>query len=414
MAIDYSNPIVRNAVRYDEIGIEKECLRVTGSGTLAHTPHPFRESEKNIDRDFCENQIEFISDVFTDSSELISQLEELHDKAYSVIEQNGELLWSFSNPPFVSDEDDILIASFSEGNKSREIYRRYLANKYGKMKMLFSGIHYNFSFSEELITASQNDKNALYLSLAVKLVKYGWLLVYLMSASPVLDDSYIRLTALNKTDKYRYASLRCSEAGYWNDFIPILNYSSIAEYVESIQSYIDRGLLRSSSELYYPVRLKPSGKNSLEGLTNGINHVELRTLDLNPFSRVGISKDDIDFIHLLILYLSSLDDDEFSVNEQVISIKNIRIAALYDDCSNKIVQKGRRVPTRNAAEHVLKSIKSFADKYFPEFSDSATLQLKKLNGKRYARKVRNQFSDDFIIKGLELAKNNARGANVYV
>ncbi|MCH5304541.1 MAG: hypothetical protein J1E41_06725, partial [Ruminococcus sp.] len=247
MPIDFKCSILRNESKKDEIGIEKESLRITSGGRLAHTPHPFDENEKNIDRDFCENQIEFISDIFTDSEKLVEHLEKLHNKTYSKIKKNGELLWPFSNPPYVSGEDDIHIAKFSEKCKQREDYRSYLATKYGKMKMLFSGIHYNFSFSDGFIrTAAQQSgadysdfKNRLYLELAKKLTEYGWLIVYLTSASPLLDNSYIRYTALEDNDQFRYASVRCGEAGYWNDFIPILNYSSLREYTDSIRRYVD-------------------------------------------------------------------------------------------------------------------------------------------------------------------------------
>lgn len=414
MAIYFNNPSLINAARYNEIGIEKECLRITENGRLSHTPHPFSEDDKNIGRDFCENQLEFISDVFTDSGKLIKQLENLHDRTYRVIEKSGELLWSFSNPPYVSGEDDILIAKFSEKKAKKESYRNYLAEKYGKMKMLFSGIHYNFSFSQEFIRLSGTEKNSIYLELAKKLVSYGWFIVYLMSASPLLDSSYIKYTALNETDRYRFSSVRCSEAGYWNDFIPVLSYNSIEEYTDSIQRYIDRGLLHSSAELYYPIRLKPKGVNNLGNLKKGINHIELRMLDLNPFSRVGITKEDIDFIHLFILWLSTLKDIDLNSSRQTTAVKNIRTAALYDDSSNTLNIDSKKVSTKSAAENILSLVKDFSEKYFPEFKEAVNVQLDKLNGGRYASLVREKFSGNFQTLGLRLAKENAKGAEIYV
>lgn len=416
MAINFDNILLRQAVSLDEIGIEKECLRVTREGRLVQTKHPFPETDSHIDRDFCENQIEFISGIYTDTDELIAHLNELHDKAYQKLRENDELLWSFSNPPFISGEDEIPIAKFGEENKSRELYRNYLADKYGKMKMVFSGIHYNFSFSEEFIMRSGADKDKLYLDLAQKLVKYGWLIVYLTAASPLLDKSYIQHTALSETDNYRYSSVRCSQAGYWNDFIPVLSYKSLGEYIDSIKSYIDKGLLKSSAELYYPIRLKPKGKNSLEALGNGVNHIELRMLDLNPFSRVGILKEDIDFIHLFILWLCSLESSDFTEREQIAAIKNIKKSALYDDNSVFLDIDGKQLSTAEAARKIMQYVCEFGYRYFPQFIEALDFQLSKLNNspRRYANAVRNNFGRDYLLAGLKLAEIYEKGVEKIV
>lgn len=414
MVLNFRDNRIKNAVKGNEIGIEKECLRIDSRGRLAHTPHPFPENDKNIGRDFCENQIEFISDVFTDSGELIAHLNRLHDRAYDKIQKNGELLWSFSNPPFVSGENDIPIAKFSKANKAKENYRNYLAEKYGKMKMLFSGIHYNFSLSPRIFNISGIDKDSFYLDLAQKLLSYSWLIVYLTAASPLLDDSYIKNTALDENDKYRYASVRCSEVGYWNDFIPTLNYNSIEEYSYSILRYVTAGLLKTSSELYYPVRIKPRGENSLKNLLNGANHIELRILDVNPFSRTGIAKEDIDFIHILILWLCSFKSESLSERQQIDAVKNIKTAALYDDSSNKIIINNKTLSTKAAVKLVLNSVCSFSKQFFPEFYSSVDFQLSKLNGNRYAKLAREQFGGDFSGLGLKLAEKYTKGEKVSV
>ena len=84
-----------------------------------------------------------------------------------------------------------------------------------------------------------------------------------------------------------------SEKGYWNTFLPIFDYRSLDAYIQSMEYYIRAGELREIRELYYPVRLKPKGENSLANLKQGVDHIELRMLDLNPFSPVGISKEDM-------------------------------------------------------------------------------------------------------------------------
>lgn len=112
----------------------------------------------------------------------------------------------------------------------------------------------------------------------------------------IFDD-----TAIGKDIITPYSSARCSEIGYWNDFIPVLKYNTLTNYICSIQKYVDKELLKSVSELYYPIRLKPHGENSLENLeSSGVNHIEFRMLDLNPLSPTGIIKDDIDFYICLL------------------------------------------------------------------------------------------------------------------
>ena len=398
MLFDIGN--INKYINEAEFGIERESLRVSADGSLAQTPHPF-ESHKNIDRDFCENQIEFISDVFNKPEQVNEQLWELQRLVNGKLKENGEFLWSFSNPPRISGENEIPVAEYTGSLRNKSVYRRYLAKKYGKIKMLFSGIHLNFSFTQELIKtvfeqSEYNDfndfKNDLYLKLAARLTEYAWLVVYLTAASPVSDDTV-------GTESNIYSSIRCSERGYWNYFTPILDYSNLQRYTGSIQKYIDDGNLRSVSELYYPVRIKPRGANSLEALAkNGINHIELRVIDVNPLTSTGIFTEDIKFIHLLMLYLVSLPEHEFTGTEQIKAINDIKAAAVFGN--NDI---------KHRAEKVLGDIKSFVLKYFPQYSDVIEYQIDKTHsGNSYAEIVSRRFGSDYMNKGIALAKEYQR------
>lgn len=153
MSFNFDNQNIIKNMYKGNFGIEKESLRVQKDGFLAHTAHPFGNNP-HIDRDFCENQVEIVTDIFDDTSSAFNQLSELHNnvvKKLKSLETGGEILWLFSNPPYVKGENDIPIASFKGSLKGKEIYRKYLAEKYGKKKMLFSGIHFNFSFADELV-----------------------------------------------------------------------------------------------------------------------------------------------------------------------------------------------------------------------------------------------------------------------
>lgn len=375
MSFNFDNQNIINNMYKGSFGIEKESLRVNKDGFLSHTSHPFG-SNPHIDRDFCENQVEIVTDAFGDTSSVFNQLSDLHNtvvKKLLNLESGGEILWLFSNPPYVKGESDIPIASFKGSLTGKETYRKYLAEKYGKKKMLFSGIHFNFSFADELLKCGFYDskadnfadyKNNLYLELAKKMTKYSWLIVYLTAASPIMDGSYFDDRAIGKSVVTPFSSARCSKIGYWNEFTPILNYNNLESYVNSFQQYIDDGLLKSASELYYPIRLKPQGANSIENLkTTGINHIELRMLDLNPLSPVGIFKEDMDFLHMLILYMTSLDDEDFSESEQICAIKNVKQAAEYDDENTFINLDGEKIPLKYAALDVLCDMQRFFEKH---------------------------------------------------
>lgn len=99
--------------------------------------------------------------------------------------------------------------------------------------MTFSGIHVNYSFSDELLKAEfplqedddfQKFKNRFYLELAQKLAVYGWLLVAVSAASPLLDSSFLEKGVCGRDVFTGMASVRCGEMGYWNEFAPILDY----------------------------------------------------------------------------------------------------------------------------------------------------------------------------------------------
>lgn len=414
MGFDFADKKLFDYIFTGEFGIEKECLRTDQRGYLSCTPHPFL-NHKHIQRDFCESQVEFITDVFNDVQKVESQLYSLHTTvAQKIADDYNELIWPFSNPPYVKNEDSIPVANFVGSMKNKSVYRQYLAEKYGKMKMLYSGIHLNFSFAEPLLNYAFSKsgvknftefKNGIYLELAKKLISYTWLIVYLTAASPVMDGSFFSSEMLGKSKVTDYRSVRCGKLGYWNSFVPILGFSSIDDYTASIQSYIDKGLLKSASELYYPIRLKPKGVNSLQQLGNGVNHIELRMLDVNPFSPVGIFAEDINFIHLLIIYLMSKPDYNFTDDMQCKAISNEKNAASF--INDEIYFNGSYVKVGEAAKNVIEDMQSFF-KGFDSNSINCTLkyQLDKLiyPEKNYAQRAIKEFGDNYVQRGIELAQ----------
>ena len=382
-----------------EFGLERETLRVTHNGHMAHTPHPF-PNDPNIVKDFCENQTEINTGVHTSAEAVIEELATHTQRLNEALEERRERLWLYSNPPRIKNADDIPVALYEGDQSSKHSYRLYLAEKYGKYKMTLSGIHVNYSLSEELLRqcfdASSSDdftahKNEVYLRLAESLIAYGWIINLLLSASPVCDGSYFSPERIGEPVLTRYASLRCGEEGYWNSFTPHLSYDSVLSYALSIQRYIDSGALAGVGELYYPIRLKPRGANRLNTLVqNGVNHIEIRNVDINPLASQGIDSRDLQFIELLILYLVS----EPSKQPQEFAVQNYKNAALLDiDKAEITLPNGAVLCAREAGLHLLKRMRAFYahGQYVAAYSVSDILdyQMNKLTvkGARYANRI---------------------------
>ena len=412
------NDAVRSHLLKGNFGLEKESLRITKDGYFALTLHPFPDN-KNIVYDFCENQTEINTDVAPSAEEaerlLLSCTAQIHQKLASMDEP--EYLWPFSNPPYIRNERDIPVARDTSKVMSSKSYREYLSDRYGRYKMSLSGIHVNFSFADELLKAdfalSETDdfeeyKNRVYLDLAAGLAAYGWIVTVLTAASPLLDGSYFERGKRGITVFNGLASTRCSELGYWNYFVPAFDYSDIQAYAASIRQYVDTGLIAAPTELYYPVRLKSYGRNDLDRLAaEGISHIELRTVDLNPFELSGINRKDLQFIQLLYVWIASRPAMHLSLRDQVQVAQNFKNAAHYDLKTVKIVIPDG--PSRSVVKtglSVIEAMKEFYHDFPDDVMEILNFEEEKLliPEKRYAWMVREQFEDDFAGKGLELAR----------
>ncbi|MGN0854889.1 MAG: hypothetical protein ACI4R9_05140 [Kiritimatiellia bacterium] len=313
--LDIRDPTIRPYALEGSFGLEREALRVTADGRMAQTPHPFPADHPRIVRDFCENQTEINTGVHPSAEEAVAELAEIDATLRTRIAQDGERLWTNSNPPPIADETEIVPARFTGPLAGKSAYRDYLAGKYGKRLMAYCGIHVNFSFGERLVTAAGVGRDELYLHVAAQCVKWGWAIVALTAASPAGP----------------YASVRCSEQGYWNRFVPILDFSSVKAYAKSIARYVQDGLLAAPSELYYPVRLKPRGMNNLLTLAErGIDHIEIRCVDLNPLTGGLVDARDVEFVHLFLLWCAAQERETLSAAKQAESVGWFKAAARLD------------------------------------------------------------------------------------
>ncbi len=331
-------------------GLEKENLRTDLNGNLALTTHPeiFGDKAKHpyITTDFAEAQVEMVTPTFNSTGEVLNFMEALHDLVS--LELKDEVLWPYSLPPRLPADDNLIKeAQFIDPEITE--YREYLAHKYGKRKQLLSGVHFNFSFSDkfmELMYCANPDnlsfrefKDQVYLKVARYYLKYCWLVIYLTGANSVAHESYSACCKRTKEkitdDSYIFngsSSFRNGVSGYRNLEHFYVSYNSLYDYIEDINTAIDNGQIIAAKEYYSQLRLKGSSKGGvLDDLyNNGINYVEIRTLDLNPLTKIGITQDSLDFIHLLLVYSLVAPDFWMSDEEYRFANENQILAADAD------------------------------------------------------------------------------------
>lgn len=297
-------------------GIEKESHRVDQSGNLAKTDHPksitLKDDHPYIQRDFSETQMELITPVTETVEDLFNYLAAIHDVAYRSMDD--EMLWPLSMPPQLpEDEEDIVIAKLENVENVR--YRQFLSQSYGRRKQMVSGIHFNFEFGKELVQAlfrSQSEiedyqqfKAEMYLKVTRNYLHYRWFMTYFYGASPQSEKNFFEDDSLNETVR----SIRASKYGYANSDDVQVSYSSIRNYILDLASMVQRGLLSEEKEFYAPVRLR-GGRHVSDLEDHGVQYIELRNIDLNPFERHGISEEQVEFLHLFLLYLLWKDEGD--------------------------------------------------------------------------------------------------------
>ena len=414
--LDVRKPRLRPYALEGNFGLEREALRVTAEGRMAHTPHPFPADHAYIVRDFCENQTEINTHVWPTEAETVAELRALNDETLRTILHAREYLWPFSNPPPLHGEEDVVPARFVGALSGKASYRDYLATKYGRYLMTFCGIHVNFSFGERLLAASGVDKNGLYLHVAAGSVLWGWIVVALTAASPVADSSLFLLGGGGGDTFTGFASVRCGDLGYWNHFTPVNDFSSVDAYAEVVQQYVRRRLIAAPSELYYPVRLKPRGANRLETLVSkGIDHIELRCVDLNPFAGGLVDARDVTFIKLFFLWCAARPAARLTERDQVQAVRNFKNAARYDiDAARVLLPNGTSASVRETGLRLLASMEGFFAGFPSEVTGILAFERDKLEHpeSRYAALVQERFSGTFVEKGLALAKKLTEAADV--
>lgn len=342
-------------------GVERETLRYNPDGSIATTPHPkslgAASSNQWITTDFAESLLEFITPVSHDVDDVVNQLSDIHHFTQRQL-SGEEKLWPMSVPCYVPNEEAIELAQYGTSNNGRmkTLYREGLKRRYGSLMQIISGVHFNFSFPEAMWdqlygeqTEEQRAKSKSddYFGLIRNYYRFGWLIPYFFGASPAICPSFLRgresALPFEKIDKTLYlpyaTSLRLSDLGYTNSAQSGLKigFNGLDQYLEGVHAAIrtpsaefaeigvkvgdeyrqlNSNVLQIENELYAPIRPKrvaKSGEKPSEALQRGgVEYVEIRSLDVNPFSPIGVNQDQIRFLDLFLTWAVLTESDEMT------------------------------------------------------------------------------------------------------
>ncbi|MGK0441058.1 MAG: glutamate--cysteine ligase [Pseudohongiellaceae bacterium] len=340
-------------LRHLQRGIEKESLRISPDGMLATTEHPkalgSALTHPKITTDFSEALLELITPVHSSINSVLTELNDIHRYVYSQLD--NELMWTASMPCALPEDSKIPVAQFGSSNvaKMKSAYRVGLGNRYGRTMQTISGIHYNFSIPEALwphlqnlasddlkVLSAQDFKTESYFHLIRNFRRVSWLLTYLYGSSPAVCKSFLKnqphnLEELNDGSFYLpYATaLRMGDFGYQSNaqnglqvcyntidnYIQTLKHAIITEHPEyknigvkedSQYQQLSSALLQIENEFYStirPKRVTESGEIPLGALQQrGVEYIEVRCIDVNPYLPMGIDEDEIRFIDCLMLF----------------------------------------------------------------------------------------------------------------
>jgi glutamate--cysteine ligase len=357
-------------------GLEKESLRITPEGSLAQTPHPkglgSAMTHGAITTDYSEALLEFITEPTESTEELLGALDEIQRYTYQQLD--GEQLWVASMPCVLAGDEHIPVGQYGSSNPGRmkTIYRLGLGERYGRSMQTIAGVHYNFSLSDEFWAFwheregccgedLQAYKNRRYFDLIRNFRRNFWLLLYLFGASPAVCRSFVKGRDHNlqtfgddehSLHQPHATSLRMGDLGYQSSAQDslVVCYNNLDSYIKTLcgaitqphQDYVSAGLrdedgqykqlntslLQIENEFYSTIRPKRaanSGETALGALHGrGVEYIEVRCIDLNPYEPLGVSAEQLHFIDVFLLYCLLTESPETDDQKYLRSLENQR------------------------------------------------------------------------------------------
>jgi glutamate--cysteine ligase len=408
-------------------GIEKEGLRVDTQGWLSTHAHPAALgsalTHPHITTDYSEALLELITGTHDSAAGVLGELDWVHRLAIDGL--GDELLWNHSMPSLLPAEPDIPIGWYGNSNTGmlKHVYRRGLAVRYGKLMQCIAGLHYNFSLPDAIWRhpglfphQGKDPQSEGYVALIRNFVRNSWLLMYLFGASPAVSTNFLRenrdhgLQSLNPTTAYLpwATSLRMSDLGYqskaqatlklcYNDLPTFLDrlytavttpwpdYEAIGTQRDGQWLQINCNLLQIENEYYSTIRPKRTtgrGERPITALAErGVQYIEVRCLDIDPFEPTGISAQTVRFMDAFLLFCAlehspSFGDDGYCAE----SAQNF----------NTVVSRGREPGLHLYRGGIPMSLHEWASQTLSKVADCAELMDHALGGSDYQEAVKSQ------------------------
>ncbi|MDO4904114.1 MAG: glutamate--cysteine ligase [Lautropia sp.] len=334
-------------------GLEKESLRATPEGRLSMLPHPkplgSALTHPRITTDFSESQLELITGVHPGIESCLNELTQTHQFVHQNI--GDERMWCSSMPCLLPPDDDIPLGQYGSSfiGRAKTLYRTGLKYRYGSRMQTISGLHYNFSVPDELwqvvktspglrldADRPQRARNQGYFGLIRNFRRESWLLMLLFGASPVVPRPFaedapqpLQPFGSDALGLPAATSLRMGPLGYQSDAQssisvsynclnsyanslhdaltdPYPPYEAIGIQVDGQYRQLSTALLQIENEFYGTIRPKQTIRHQERPLSalasRGVQYVEVRLMDLDPFSPIGITADTIRFLDIFLLY----------------------------------------------------------------------------------------------------------------
>lgn len=392
-------------------GLEKESLRITQAARIAHSPHPrglgSALTNPDITTDYSEALLELVSPTFASNGALLEYLRQLHGFVYRNI--GDELLWPASMPCELDGDADVPIADYGRSHEGqfKQVYRRGLLTRYGGMMQAIAGVHYNYSFPErfwplwaELLQQRRGDAafiSECYFDLLRNYRRHGWIVLWLFGASPALCRSFLQGRADTELQDWQAAtvygaeatSLRMSDIGYRNrnqTAVPV-SVNSLDEYLRDLlravrtphapfaalgvkvdgqYRQLNANLLQIENEYYSyvrPKRVPRSGELTGHALARaGVEYVEVRALDLDPFEPLSVSESQLCFMEALLALLLVRDSPPLGSSEQEELDHNHLLVARHGRRRGLLLKRaGRDVPLAQWVEELFDQLQGVCE-----------------------------------------------------
>jgi glutamate--cysteine ligase len=203
---------------------------------------------------------------------------------------------------------------------------------------------------------------------------------------------------------------------------PYKAYQDIGEFVDGKRVQLNTSVIQIENEYYSTIRPKRvclTGERPVNVLrTKGIEYLELRCVDLDPFSPVGVRRDQLDFMDTLLMYCLLKESPPIGRGEaETIKNNHEKIINNGRDVSQIINLNGDEGTALDFSEKILSELKEISstlgESVFKEgknlWMESIDLQMKKI--KNIDETLSGKVLNDLLTKNMSFREFGLKLAN---